>query len=122
MVADVGTLQRLPKLIPDGVVRELAYTGRNMDAEEAKAVGFINRVFENRDVMLREVTALARSIAAKSPLVVRGTKEMLLYSRDHSVAEGLNYIATWNAGMMSLRDLEEGITAQAEKRPASYED
>jgi enoyl-CoA hydratase len=93
-----------------------------MDAEEAKSVGFINQVYENREVMLREVTALARTIAAKSPLVVRGTKEMLLYSRDHSVAEGLNYIATWNAGMMSLRDLEEGITAQAEKRPASYED
>lgn len=122
MVADVGTLQRLPKLIPDGMARELAYTGRSMDAEEAREVGFINRVFENREVMLREVTALARTIAAKSPLVVRGTKEMLLYSRDHSVAEGLNYIATWNAGMMSLRDLEEGITAQAEKRPAHYED
>ena len=122
MVADVGTLQRLPKLIPDGIARELAYTGRTMAAQEARAVGFVNRVFENREVLLREVTAIARSIAAKSPLVVRGTKEMLLYTRDHSVSEGLNYIATWNAGMMSLADLEAGITAQAEKRPASYED
>jgi enoyl-CoA hydratase len=122
MVADVGTLQRLPKLIPDGIARELAYTGRTMAAEEAREAGFVNRVFENREVLLREVTAIARSIAAKSPLVVRGTKEMLLYTRDHSVSEGLNYIATWNAGMMSLADLEEGITAQAEKRPASYED
>ncbi len=122
MVADVGTLQRLPKLIPDGIARELAYTGRTMAAEEAREVGFVNRVFENREVLLREVTAIARSIAAKSPLVVRGTKEMLLYTRDHSVSEGLNYIATWNAGIMSLVDLEEGITAQAEKRPASYED
>ena len=122
MVADVGTLQRLPKLIPDGIARELAYTGRTMAAEEAREVGFVNRVFENREVLLREVTAIARSIAAKSPLVVRGTKEMLLYTRDHSVSEGLNYIATWNAGIMSLVDLEEGITAQAEKRPATYED
>ena len=80
MTADVGTLQRLPKIIPDGVVRELAYTGRNMDAEEAREVGFVNRVFEDRDTMLREVTALARSIAKKSPLAMRGSKEMLLYS------------------------------------------
>jgi enoyl-CoA hydratase len=122
MTADVGTLQRLPKLIPEGVVRELAYTGRNMDAEEARELGFVNKVFENRDTMLREVTAIARSIAAKSPLAVRGSKEMLLYSRDHSVAEGLNYIATWNAGMMSQLDLQAGIEAQMNKGRAVYED
>ncbi len=72
--------------------------------------------------MMREVTAIARSIAAKSPLAVRGSKEMLLYSRDHSVAEGLNYIATWNAGMMSQLDLQVGITAQMNKTQAVYED
>lgn len=122
MTADVGTLQRLPKIIPDGVVRELAYTGRNMDAEEAREVGFVNRVFENRETMMREVTAIARAIAAKSPLAVRGSKEMLLYSRDHSVVEGLNYIATWNAGMMSQADLQAGIQAQMSKSQAVYED
>jgi enoyl-CoA hydratase len=122
MTADVGTLQRLPRIIPDGVVRELAYTGRNMDAEEAREVGFVNRVFENRETMMREVTAIARTIAAKSPLAVRGSKEMLLYARDHSVAEGLNYIATWNAGMLSQADLQAGITAQMTKTPAAYED
>ena len=122
MVADVGTLQRLPKMIPEGVARELAYTGRNMDAEEAREIGFVNRVFEHRESMLREVRHIARVIAAKSPLVIRGTKETLLYTRDHSVADGLNYIATWNAGMMSARDLEEGITAQAEGRAARYPD
>ncbi len=122
MTADVGTLQRLPKIIPDGVVRELAYTGRNMDAEEARAVGFVNRVFETRETMMREVTAIARAIAAKSPLAVRGTKEMLLYSRDHSVADGLNYIATWNAGMMSQTDLQAGMQAQMTKTQAVYED
>ena len=122
MTADVGTLQRLPKIIPDGVVRELAYTGRNMDAEEAREVGFVNRVFEDRDTMLREVTAIARSIAKKSPLAMRGSKEMLLYSRDHSVAEGLNYIATWNAGMLSQADLQAGMLAQMEKKQAQYED
>ncbi|TCO78321.1 crotonase/enoyl-CoA hydratase family protein [Chromatocurvus halotolerans] len=120
MVADVGTLQRLPKLIPEGVARELAYTGRTLPAREAREVGFVNRVFEHREAMLAEVRQIARVIAGKSPLVIRGTKDMLLYSRDHSVSDGLNYIATWNAGMMSAKDLEEGITAQAEGRPARY--
>ena len=122
MTADVGTLQRLPKIVPDGVARELAYTGRDMDAEEAREVGFINRVYEDRDTMLREVKSIAHNIAQKSPLAVRGSKEMLLYSRDHSVQDGLNYIATWNAGMISRVDLEKGVTAQAQKTPAEYED
>jgi len=122
MTADVGTLQRLPRIIPDGIVRELAYTGRNMDAEEAREVGFVNKVFENRETMMREVTAIARAIAAKSPLAVRGSKEMLLYARDHSVADGLNYIATWNAGMLSQVDLQAGIQAQMTRTAAVYED
>lgn len=122
MTADVGTLQRLPKIIPPGVVNELAYTGRNMDAEEARETGYVNRVFEDRECMMREVTAIARSIAKKSPLAIRGSKEMLRYTRDHSVAEGLNYIATWNAAMLSQADLQEGVTAQMEKRQAVYDD
>ena len=122
MTADVGTLQRLPKLIPDGVARELAYTGRSMSAQEAREVGFVNQVFDDRDSMLAEVTAIALDIAGKSPLAVRGSKEMLLYSRDHSVSEGLNYIATWNAGMLSQADLEAGMRAQFEKNKATYED
>jgi enoyl-CoA hydratase len=122
MTADVGTLQRMPRIVPDGVVRELAYTGRNMGAEEAREVGFVNRVFENREAMMREVTAIAREIASKSPLAIRGTKEMVLYTRDHTVADGLNYIATWNAGMMSQADLQAGMQAQMEKTQATYED
>jgi enoyl-CoA hydratase len=122
MTADVGTLQRLPKIIPDGVVRELAYTGRDMGAQEARDVGFVNQVFEDKETMMREVTRIARDIASKSPLAVRGSKEMLLYSRDHSVAEGLNYIATWNAGMLSQADLQAGVQAQMEKKQAVYED
>jgi enoyl-CoA hydratase len=104
------------------VARELAYTGPNMDAEEAREVGFVNRVYEDRETMLREVTILARHIAGKSPISIRGTKEMILYTRDHSVQDGLNYIATWNAGMMSQQDLMAGVTAQAEKKHATYED
>ena len=122
MTADVGTLQRLPKIIPDGVVRELAYTGRDMGAQEARDVGFVNRVFEDKETMMREVTRIAEDIASKSPLAMRGSKEMLLYSRDHSVAEGLNYIATWNAGMLSQADLQAGVQAQMEKKQAQYED
>ena len=122
MTADVGTLQRLPRLIPDGVVRELAYTGRRFTASEACELGFINRVFTNRGAMLEEVTAIARTIAEKSPLAIRGSKEMLLFSRDHSVREGLDHIATWNSGMLSGADLKESMQAQMEQRPAKYDE
>ncbi len=122
MVADVGTLQRLPRLIGDGMVRELAYTGRHMDAEEACKLGFVNKVFDDRDSMLAGVIEIAREIARKSPLAIRGTKEMLLYGRDHSVADGLNYIATWNAGMLSQEDLMGSINAQASGDGFEYKD
>jgi enoyl-CoA hydratase len=121
MTADVGTLQRLPKIIPDGIVRELAYTGRKMNATEAREVGFINRVFSDKDALMAGVLEIAREIASKSPLAVRGSKEMLVYSRDHSVRDGLDHIATWNAGMMSQTDLQEGMQAQMESRDARYE-
>ncbi|MEM8942210.1 MAG: crotonase/enoyl-CoA hydratase family protein [Pseudomonadota bacterium] len=122
LTADVGTLQRLPKIIPYGIAAELAYTGRNMRAAEAQAVGLVNRVFADRESMLSGVREIAASIAKKAPLAVRGTKEMLLYSRDHTVADSLNYIATWNAGMMSGQDIREAMTAQLESRAASFDD
>lgn len=122
MTADVGTLQRLPKLIPDGVTRELAYTGRKMGAQEARELGFVNQVFADKQALMEGVTDIARTIASKSPLAIRGTKEMILYSRDHTVKDGLDHIATWNAGMMSSADLKEGMQAQMEKRAAVFED
>jgi enoyl-CoA hydratase len=122
MVADVGTLQRLPRLIGDGMVRELAYTGRRMDAAEAQALGLVNRVFEDRESLLAGVFKIAQSIASKSPLAIRGTKEMILYGRDHSVEDGLNYIATWNAGMLSQEDLMGSINAQAAGSAVDYKD
>lgn len=122
MTADVGTLQRLPKLIPDGVARELAYTGRRMGAAEAKEVGLVNRVYDSHDEMMREVTALAHEIASKSPLAVWGSKEMLLYSRDHSVADGLDRIATWQTGMFQPADMLESFTARAEGRDPVFGD
>ncbi|MEH6589567.1 MAG: crotonase/enoyl-CoA hydratase family protein [Halioglobus sp.] len=122
MTADVGTLQRLPKIIPDGIVRELAYTGRKMNAAEAREAGFINRVFSDKEALMAGVLDIAKDIASKSPLAVRGSKEMLVYSRDHTVRDGLDHIATWNAGMMSQADLQEGMQAQMEKRDAQYQD
>lgn len=122
MVADVGTLQRLPHLIGDGLMRELAYTGRRMEADEALRCGLVNRVFENREQMLEAVMGIARTIASHSPLAIRGTKEVLLYGRDHSVADGLRYVANWNAGMLSAQDLMQSVTAGAQRADLQYPD
>jgi enoyl-CoA hydratase len=123
MVADVGTLQRLPKLIGhQGLVRELAYTGRAVDAAEARAIGLVNRVFDSRDAMQAGVREVAAQIAAKSPLAIRGIKEMLNYSRDHSVADGLNHVATWNAAMLLSEDLMAATTAPPQRAPARFRD
>ncbi|MBB5205545.1 enoyl-CoA hydratase [Inhella inkyongensis] len=106
MVADVGTLQRLPKLIgSQGLVRELAFTGRKVGAQEALALGLVNRVFETPSELEAGVLDLAQQIASKSPLAVRGTKQALNYARDHSVADGLEQIASWNAAMLLSEDL-----------------
>ncbi|MCM8594366.1 crotonase/enoyl-CoA hydratase family protein [Accumulibacter sp.] len=122
MTADVGTLQRLPRLVPEGIARELAFTGRSVDGEEARRIGLVNRVFASEELLLAGVREIARTIAGKSPLAVRGTKEMLNYSRDHPVADGLNYVATWNAAMLLSADLDEAISALREKRPPRFGD
>ncbi|MEC7467646.1 MAG: crotonase/enoyl-CoA hydratase family protein, partial [SAR324 cluster bacterium] len=87
LVADVGTLQRLPTLIPQGIVRELAFTGRSFDGKEALSMGLLNNCYENKESLMQGVLEVARSIAAKSPLAISGIKETLLYSRDHTVQE-----------------------------------
>jgi enoyl-CoA hydratase len=122
MTADVGTLQRLPKLVGEGITRELAYTGRTFDAAEAQRIGLVNRVFDSQEAMYAGVQDIAASIAAKSPLSIRGTKEMLNYARDHTVADGLNYIATWNAAMLMSLDLNEAMTANIQKRSPVFRD
>ena len=122
IVADVGTLQNLPSLIPEGLVRELAYTGRYMDAQEALSAGLVNTVFDDHNAMMKGVWSIAASIAAKSPLAIRGTKQVINYSRDHSVDDGLEYVALWNAAMMSKVDVQEAMTATLEKRQANFED
>ena len=122
MTADVGTLQRLPKLIPEGVCRELAYTGRRMPAAEAKAVGLVNEVFADHEALLDGVLGIARTIASKSPLAIYGSKEMITYTRDHSTVDSLNHIATWQSGMFQPSEMLESFTARAEKRDGEFED
>ena len=122
MTADVGTLQRLPKLIPDGIAREMAYLGRRIPAQRAYEVGLVNQVFPDHDALVAGVLEIAQEIAAKSPLAMWGTKVALNYSRDHSVADSLDQIATWQTGLFQPADLVESFTAQAEKRPPAHDD
>lgn len=122
MVADVGTLQRLPRLISQGMTRELAYTGRSVDAIEAVRLGLANSVFDDFSRLTAGVRHIAQTIAAKSPLAIRGTKEALNYSRDHTVADGLQQIATWNAAMLLSGDLQESLTARQGGRPPVFAD
>jgi enoyl-CoA hydratase len=122
MTADVGTLQRLPRIIPEGIVRELAYTGRRLPAARAREVGLVNAVYATQDEMLAAVLDIAGEIAARSPLAVWGSKEMITYVRDHGVADSLNYIATWQTGMFQPADMTEAFRAQQEKRAPSFDD
>ena len=120
MTADVGTFPRLVKLIPEGVVRELAYTGRRMPAREAQEVGLINRVYADQQAMLEGVFEIANEIASKAPLAVYGCKRMINYARDHSTADGLDYIGIWNASMLQPEEMAEAMMANREKRPGEF--
>jgi enoyl-CoA hydratase len=121
MTADVGTFPRLCNLMPTGMVRELAYSGRRMPAKKALQLGLVNELFSTQAAMLEHVMGLAKEIAEKSPLAVYGSKVMINYARDHSVADGLDYIATWQAGMYNPEvDMMEAFKARAEKRPGQF--
>ena len=122
MTADVGTFPRITRLIPEGIVRELAYTGRRMPAAEAMACGLINRVFGNAQTMLEEVMGIAREIAGKAPLAVYGCKRMINYSRDHSTADSLDYVRLWNASFLQREEILEAMQANAQKRPGQFVD
>ena len=122
MAADVGTLQRLPKIIPDSKMREMAYTGRRMYADEAKETGLVSDTYESQEEMLAAANELAKVIASKSPVAIYGLKAVMNYSRDHSVSEGLEYNALWSGAMLSQKDMTEAITANMEKRDATFND
>lgn len=122
MTADVGTLQRLPKLIPDGVARELAYTGDRMPAQRALEVGLVNQVFDDHDALVDGVLEIAGRIATRSPLAIWGTKEMINYTRDHTVEDALKYMAGWQSGMFQPADMLEEFAAKNEQRAPEFEE
>ncbi|KAL1926530.1 hypothetical protein VTP01DRAFT_5651 [Rhizomucor pusillus] len=121
LAADVGSLQRLPKVIgSQSLVRELCYTGRHLHADEALQFGLVNKVFDNKGQLLEGAFKTARVIASKSPIAILGTKHNLNYSRDHSVAEGLAYTTTWSSAMLNTEDIPKSIEAFVTKKPATY--
>lgn len=122
LVADVGTLQRLPRLVGEGMAREMAFTGRRVDGPEAQSMRLVNQCFDSDKALADGVMAMAQTLAAKSPLALRGTKHMLNHARDHSIADGLDHVGTWNAAMMYSQDLEEAMTAAREKRAPIFRD
>ena len=122
MAADIGTLQRLPRIIPEGKVRELAYTGRRMPAEEALEAGLVNKVYESHEEMVSGLKEMAAVIASKSPLAVYGTKAILNFSRDHTIAEGLEYNALWSGAMLPQEDMAEAMMSNMEKRDPEFQD
>jgi enoyl-CoA hydratase len=121
IVADLGSLQRLPRIIGKGHVAEMAYTGKDVTAERAKEIGLVNDVLGDADEVVRAAHELAAEIAANSPLAVQGTKAVLRACEDKSVAEGLDYVATWNAGFLPSDDLVEAMSAFMEKRAPRFE-
>ncbi|MBN44832.1 MAG: enoyl-CoA hydratase [Rhodobiaceae bacterium] len=123
MTADVGTFPRLPYLLPMGLVKELAFTGRRMFSNEAKDCGLVNNIFSNYDDMMIEVMKIAKEIAKKSPLAVWGSKEAINYTRGRTIEEGLNQIAMWQTGMYNPHvDMKEALGAQLEKKDPEFED
>jgi enoyl-CoA hydratase len=122
LAADVGTLQRLPKLIPDGLMRELAYTGRRLPAAEALERALVNRTFPDQDGMLAEVMSIAAEIASKSPLAITSTKHLLNYGRDHSITDALGYQQVWMGAVSQGEEIARYFKAKAEGGEPEYPD
>jgi enoyl-CoA hydratase len=120
IVADLGSLQRLPPIIGKGNLAELAFTGKDISAARAESIGLVNQVSADADAVLKDGLAMAAEIAANSPLAVQGTKAVLAVGEGRSVAEGLEYVAAWNAGFLASDDLAEAMAAFMEKRPAVF--
>jgi enoyl-CoA hydratase len=120
IVADLGSLQRLPHIIGKGHLAELAYTGKDITAARAQSIGLVNDVSADPEQLLVDARSLAAVIAANSPLAVQGTKAVLTAGEGRSVVEGLEFVATWNAGFLASDDLTEAMTAFMEKRPGVF--
>lgn len=122
LVADIGTMQRLPKIIPYGIAAEMAYTGRKVSGAEAKSIGLANNCYPDKETMMEQVLKIATLIASKSPVVIRGTKHILQHTRDNTVADGLQYIQAWNAAMIYSDDLMEALHAFMQKRAPVFKE
>jgi enoyl-CoA hydratase len=120
LVADVGTMQRLPRILSPGHVAELVYTGADIDAPRAAEIGLVNRVYPNQEHLLEATFDLAGQIATNSPLAVQGTKAVLRAGEGRTIAEGLDYVALWNAAFLMSDDLNEALAAFSQKRPPEF--
>jgi enoyl-CoA hydratase len=120
IVADVGTLQRLPGIVGRGIAAELALTGDDFGAERARDIGLVNSLHADGAAVQEAARAMAARMAANSPLAVQGTKQVLRYCQGKSVEDGLAYVAAWNAAFIESDDLKEAVTAFFEKRPAVF--
>lgn len=120
MVADVGSLQRLPKLIPEAIVKEYAYTGRRLPAAKALAYGLVNEVFESPEAMLAAAMQTAAEIASKPPVAIWGTKQAIHYTRDHSTEDALKQMGWLQAGIWSNAHVREAVSAMQQKRAAEF--
>lgn len=122
MTADLGTLQRLPKLIPEGIVHELAYTGRRLPAQRALAVGLVNEVFATREEMVAAALVMAREIAARPPVAVWGSKQAIRYARDHSTHDALQQMGWLQSGIWDTKNLMESFVAKQQGRAPAFDD
>ena len=122
MMADVGTLNRMPRQIPEAVMRELAYTGDRLGAERAERLGFVNGLFDDHAALLAGVLAVAHKIAAKAPMAIAATKEMIDYARDHSVAESFAYLNALQPGVFDPQDIALAVAAQKNGQAAQFAD
>lgn len=120
MVADLGTLQRLPRIVGEGHARELALTGRDFDAERALRIGLVNDLYDDPEACFEAARALARSIADNPPLVVQGVKRVLNERDGKTIAEGLRHVAVWNSAFLPSKDLGEAFAAFFERRPPKF--
>ena len=121
MTADVGTYPRLVKLIPEGWARQMSYSAERVSADKARDIGLVNEVYDTAEEMLEAVMTIAKQIAGHAPLAVSGAKRMVNYARDHTTADGLDYIATWNAAMLDGEAIRTSYMAKAQGETPEYD-
>ncbi len=122
MMADVGTFNRLPKLLPDAIVRELGYTGERLGAERAERLGFVNGLFDDHDALVAGALGAARRIAAKAPVAVAATKRMVSFSREHTLAESYGHLNALQPGIFSIEDIQRSVAATRTGTAPEYAD